>query len=90
MLCLNEIHPGNEAQGPFPGTLKKKLRAPMKSSSHSCWYLSMFPEPTSGVSALSFDWHLIDGFHSPDLQSYGTQMTKAMVTMLVYITKEVH
>ena len=32
----------------------------------------------------------IDGFHSRDLQSCGTQMTKAMTAMLVHITKEVH
>ena len=32
----------------------------------------------------------IDGFHSRDLQSCATQMTKAMTAMLVHITKEVH
>ena len=32
----------------------------------------------------------IDGFHSRDLQSCGTQMTKATTTMLVHITKAVH
>ena len=32
----------------------------------------------------------IDGFHSRDLQSCGTQMTKAMMAMLVHITKAVH
>ena len=32
----------------------------------------------------------IDGFRSRDLQSCGTQMTKAMTAMLVDITKEVH
>ena len=32
----------------------------------------------------------IDGFHSRDLQSCGTQMTKAMTAMLVHVTKEVH
>ena len=32
----------------------------------------------------------IDGFHSRDLQSCGTHITKAMTAMLVHITKEVH
>ena len=32
----------------------------------------------------------IDGFHSRDLQSCGTQITKAMAAMLVFLTKEVN
>ena len=31
----------------------------------------------------------IDGFHSRNLQSCGTQMTKVVTAMLVHITKEV-
>ena len=33
---------------------------------------------------------IIDGFHSRDLQSCGTQMKKATTAMLVHITKEVY
>ena len=45
------------------------------------------------MSQAILTWHEtipIDGFHSRDLQSCGTQMTKAMTAMLMHIAKEAY
>ena len=47
--------------------------------------VSYFDDVTATLFALT-----IDGFHSRDLQSCGTQMTKVVAAMLVHITKDVH
>ena len=49
------------------------------------------PKPSLwAISSILIQTFPIDGFHSRDLPSCGTQMTKAMTAMLVHITKEVH
>ena len=67
-------------QTPLSGLKKNELQPIFNNRLQGNW--------TSDETPFSlFD---IDGFHSRDLQFYGTQMTKATTAMLVHITKEVH